>query len=197
MGGNIDMVRGKYTAVVFDFFGVLCSPVAPRWLANHCDRQREAEVRERILRRTDKGEITQKAMFEALALISGSNAGAVEGEWHALAAIDDEMLSLVVKLRSRFTIGLLTNASSPFVRSILRRADIEKLFDCIVVSSECGFAKPDESIYGLLLNSLGVRASAVLFIDDTLDNVFGARRLGMTGIHFQSARELERLFGED
>jgi HAD superfamily hydrolase (TIGR01509 family) len=190
------MVGGKHTAVVFDFFGVLCSPVAPRWLASHCNRQRAEEVRERILRRVDKGEITQRAMFEALALISGSAADAVESEWHSLAALDEEMLTLVVKLRSRFKIGLLTNASSPFIRSILKRADIEKLFDCIVVSSECGFAKPDESIYRFLLNSLSMRASDVLFIDDTLENILAARRLGMIGIHFQSARELERKWME-
>lgn len=183
----------KYTAVAFDFFGVLCSHVAPRWLAEHCSPGRANEVRELILNKVDRGEISQQEMFEQLAALTGSEAGHVEGQWHALAAIDDEMIALLRELRGSVRLALLSNASWPFLRSLLRQADIETLFDCIIISSECGHAKPDDAIYKRLLDTLNEPARSVVFVDDTAENVIGARRAGMFGVHFQTPRDLREV----
>ena len=54
-----------------------------------------------------------------------------------------------------------------------------RLFSCDV-----GCAKPDSAIFRMLLERLGVPADRVLFLDDSLRNVEGARRAGLRAIHF-------------
>ena len=183
-------MRMRYTAVAFDFFGVLCSHVAPRWLAEHCGPERIGEVREQVLNKVDSGEISQGEMFERLAGVAGLQTGVVEEQWYALAIVDPEMTTMLRELRPSVKLALLSNASWPFVRSLLRHADIEKLFDCIIISSECRHTKPAPAIYNVLLDVLGELAATVIFVDDAVENVRGATNVGITGIQFQSPRHL-------
>jgi putative hydrolase of the HAD superfamily len=192
-GTNAVAMSQRYKAIAFDFFGVLCSRVAPRWVEQHCASERKREVREHVLDRVDRGEITQQEMFERLAGIAGCQASAVESQWYALAAVDHEMIALLHELQPAFKLALLTNASWPFVRSLLRQVDIERVIDCIVISSECGHAKPDAAIYKRMLDLLGEQAASVIFIDDTRENVVAAKRAGVTGVLFRNLRDLRQV----
>jgi putative hydrolase of the HAD superfamily len=53
-----------------------------------------------------------------------------------------------------------------------------------VTSAEIGVMKPDPRIYQAMLEKLGVSPPETIFVDDFLENVEGARRLGMRSIHF-------------
>ena len=57
-------------------------------------------------------------------------------------------------------------------------------FDGVVISSEVGLMKPDPKIYYLAADSVAVSPAEVLFIDDFIENVEGARQVGMQAIHF-------------
>lgn len=63
-------------------------------------------------------------------------------------------------------------------------------FRDIVVSGVEKLAKPDAAIYHLALDRFGVRAEEAFFIDDRLDNVEGARRVGMVAHQFLDAATL-------
>lgn len=61
--------------------------------------------------------------------------------------------------------------------------------------------KPDREIYELLLSRYGLKAEECVFLDDTLENVEGARACGLCGIWFQTREqavsELRALTGEE
>lgn len=141
----------------------------------------------------DLGQITQQELFERLAVIAGSQAGVVESQWYALAAVDRDMIALLHELQPTFKLALLTNASWPFVRSLLRQVDIERVFECIVISSECGHVKPSAAIYARMLSLLDEQAASVVVVDDTLENIVAARRAGMAGVHFRNLRDLREV----
>jgi HAD superfamily hydrolase (TIGR01509 family) len=77
-----------------------------------------------------------------------------------------------------------------------RQAD---LFDAILISREVGRRKPEQGIYVLAAERLGLPAKACLFVDDMADNVRGARAAGMIGMLHRAAdttiRRLEAAFG--
>lgn len=64
------------------------------------------------------------------------------------------------------------------------------LFDDMVISGAVGHVKPEPEIYHILLEKIGRLAEECLFIDDSLPNIKQAEKLGITGIHFQSAEQL-------
>lgn len=66
------------------------------------------------------------------------------------------------------------------------------LADDVVNSARVGLAKPDPRIYRLAASLAGVRPERCLFVDDNEQNVAAATALGMQGVHFHGAADLER-----
>jgi epoxide hydrolase-like predicted phosphatase len=107
-------------------------------------------------------------------------------DFFARDAVDVELLAYIDRLRARYTVGLLSNASSN-ARRLLSETYGSMLdhFDSVTISSEEGVMKPDARIYEIALARAGVpRAEEAIFVDDVLENVLAARRLGMAGVHF-------------
>ncbi|MEW1841620.1 HAD family phosphatase [Nonomuraea angiospora] len=57
-------------------------------------------------------------------------------------------------------------------------------------SGRMGLVKPDREIYDEMARALGADPSEIVFIDDREENVEGAERAGMTGVHFTDASTL-------
>jgi epoxide hydrolase-like predicted phosphatase len=80
-----------------------------------------------------------------------------------------------------------------------RRTDYGELpdFDVVVLSQEIGIRKPDERIYTIALERLGLPAESCVFVDDLGGNLKPAKALGMTTIRHETAAntlpELDRL----
>jgi putative hydrolase of the HAD superfamily len=66
---------------------------------------------------------------------------------------------------------------------------LDELFDVAVISGEVGMHKPEEPIYRLTVERLGVEPSECVFIDDLRENCEGAESIGMTAIRHRHAGE--------
>ena len=75
------------------------------------------------------------------------------------------------------------------------RADrnLTRWFDAVLVSYEVGVAKPDPAIYQMCLTRLGVESNRALFVDDRIENVEGATRIGLQTFHFIGTDAVSRL----
>ena len=50
-----------YKAIVFDFFGVICSEVAPQWLLHHLETEEKARaIKTEIVGAADRGDRRQR-----------------------------------------------------------------------------------------------------------------------------------------
>ena len=65
-------------------------------------------------------------------------------------------------------------------------------FDDIVLSGDVGLLKPDPRIYRLLIERTGLDPARSLFVDDRLENVEGARSVGLLGHQFTDAEKLRQ-----
>ena len=181
----------RYRGIVFDCFGVICTEIAAAWLPRYMSPADAADVKSRLFVAADRGDISQDALLDQLGALVGVSPSAVESEWHACAVIDDRLVALAERLAARYTVALLKNPTAPFVRRLLSRHDLGRLFPVVVVSSERCLAKPDRRIYELTLAEMGLPAGETLLIDDDPANVDGARAVGMDGIVYRSVRDLE------
>lgn len=69
----------------------------------------------------------------------------------------------------------------------LMNRDMKGLFDGGVASCEVHINKPDHRIYKALLEKYHLKAQESVFIDDRLDNVQAAFRLGFAGIQMKES----------
>ena len=114
-----------------------------------------------------------------------------EEEWPQ----DPEMVALAKKLGERYRVALLSNTEATHV-SLWRKNGFVGIFDEVVVSNEVHLVKPDEKIYLLMLEKLGLQAEECVFIDDILENVEAAEKIGIHGIHFTGKQKMLQEFGK-
>jgi len=100
--------------------------------------------------------------------------------------------SLFAGLGKNYRLGLLSNTDPIHVEKLESTYDLFDYFPKAVRTYSCsvGASKPEPLIYRQALRACKVRAEEAVYIDDILDYVAAARRLGLTGIHFRSPTEL-------
>ena len=196
-----------YSAVVFDFGGVLITPIT--------DRINEIAVRHGVTmqellhvlmgppdvstddhpwHRAERGEIAV-AGFQELVQPWASEVGIVlagdefEIILDGVFKVHDEIVDRIVALRSEgITTALLTNSFKEFRSHLERHVDFA-IFDLVIDSSEVGCRKPEPAIYELTTQRLGVEPNRILYLDDFLANVVGARKAGWEAIHVTSPQQ--------
>jgi len=185
----------KYKALVFDFFGVICSEIAPFWFEENLPDNAK-ELKQQYLRPADRGEISQDKLFGELATLSGLSAEEIEEDWNKRAVFNTELLSFIKELKGEYKLGLLSNSMAPLFHTLAEKVHVADLFDQIVVSSEIGHAKPEPEAFRTILDKLEVLPEEALMIDDNQINLDGAKEVGMPGLLFTSVSELRAVLGE-
>lgn len=69
----------------------------------------------------------------------------------------------------------------------MKKMEVFRLFDGIVISSVEKMAKPDPAFFRLLLDRYGLKPEETLFVDDKQSNTSAAVRLGMEAYTFDTA----------
>ena len=187
-------MKRRDKALIFDYFGVLSSEVAPFWLERYFDRETAVELKARVVARADRGELTEEGMFRELSALSGEPAPAILEDWLALAVPERRFPPLLRELGERCTVALLSNAPGTYLRRLLERDGYLGCFDAMRISSEEGITKPDPEIYLRLLGDLGLRGEDCLFIDDNPANLRGGEAAGIPGVlysgDFETLKEM-------
>lgn len=98
--------------------------------------------------------------------------------------LDIGLMDYVRSLRPRFKTGLLSNAYTSLRHYLANYYRILDAFDVVVISAEVGVMKPDPRIFQRMVNGLAVRPDEAVFIDDFVQNVEGARAVGLHAVQF-------------
>jgi epoxide hydrolase-like predicted phosphatase len=207
--------------VILDWGGVLTNPIADTvqaWLEQEqIDRASYAATMRPWLRRAygtdeqespvhalERGEVTDGEFEQLLAglivRVGGEpvRADGLLGRMFGASVLVDDMLDLVRELRrGGLRTGLLSNSWGS--RYGYPRQLLAELFDDVVISAEVGMRKPEERIFALAAQRLGLPPAECLFIDDIERNIAAARALGFVAVlHREPAltrQELTRLLG--
>lgn len=108
--------------------------------------------------------------------------------WHG-DQLDQSLVQFLRSLRPQYKTALLSNAWSEARDKLTIQYPCIDVFDIAVFSFEVGMAKPDPEIYHLVLERIGVKPEAAIFLDDFLINIQSASEVGIHAIHFHSAAQ--------
>src|SRR3989344_234351 len=151
----------NYKGIIFDFFGVISSEVAPFWFAKYFLQEQIGELKEKYAPPADRGEISYKQFIDQIARVASASPEDVKKEWDNLVVINENVIAFIKKAKSIYKIGLLSDAPAEFLRGILHAHNLESLFDEIVI-----------------------------FIDDNVNNIKLAEQLGIKGYEYDSTKDL-------
>jgi putative hydrolase of the HAD superfamily len=103
--------------------------------------------------------------------------------------LDLQLVEFIRGLRGEYRTALLSNAWDDLRPLLVNLWKIDDIFDEIFISAEIKIAKPDPAIYHHVLNTLKDDPATMIFLDDFIENVEGARDQGMNAIHFRSREQ--------
>jgi epoxide hydrolase-like predicted phosphatase len=191
-------------AVIVDFGGVLYIPpdlrLIRRWqrvlgLKNDelVREMSNSDHKSDLMRKVFTGEISEAEVWKQ-----------VGRRWHVPFGVvrwlqkrgftqrqyNQAMAEFIQSLRPNYRTAILSNAGDQGRQMFCEAYHLDQLVDLLVISAEEGLAKPDERIYHLTLERLGVPAQETVFVDDLVENVDAARRIGMKTVQFYNTQQV-------
>ncbi|HCS51542.1 HAD family hydrolase [Rubinisphaera sp.] len=109
---------------------------------------------------------------------------------------DRSLINCLKRLRTYYSIAILTNGGAWTQHAKIKALSLNEVFpqNCIFVSEEIGFEKPDTNAFNYVANSLGVPASECLYFGDSMPtDIIAARVAGWRACHISGPAELARL----
>lgn len=119
-----------------------------------------------------------------------SYAEALTGYFHSFAVKYDFVDELLIKLRKKYAVALITNGPSDRQRAKLRLLGFEDKFDFIYISGEHGIHKPEVYPFEYTAKKLGISPSELLYVGDhPVNDVDASRRAGYTPVWVKTIPE--------
>jgi len=78
--------------------------------------------------------------------------------------------------------GIISDADSALLRSLLEKHGLLPLLDVVIISDEVGLLKPDPRVFDAALRAIGCGAEEAMMVGDAERDVEGARRAGMRAV---------------
>lgn len=100
--------------------------------------------------------------------------------------INKSLIRWVRKKKKKYVICLLTNNTAVLNRLLEKKFKIYQDFDYIFNSAEIGLSKPNTEFFKYVLKTLKTNPEQCLFIDDNLENIKTAKKLGFATVLFMN-----------
>ena len=176
----------KKSVLLFDFFGVISTEIAPIWFDKHYSEEDAKRLKAEIFVPADLGLITEDDTYVKIEELTGIPREQVKEEFYSLVNINTELLSHINKLKKAYKVYVISNASSTFLRNLLSTYSLYEYFDGIFISAEMKIAKPDVKYFDFVLDSIGISPEDAIMTDDNPNNVAAASKAGIDGIVFEN-----------
>jgi HAD superfamily hydrolase (TIGR01509 family) len=126
----------------------------------------------------------------------------IDAAWNAmLLDIPKEKYQLLLKLKSSYRVFLLSNTNNIHLQSVNQivfndtgRANLGHYFHKDYYSHLMKMRKPDSEIFQHVLQENNLVASETYFLDDNLENIQGAKSVGIQTAHITSPQLVLSLF---
>jgi len=105
-------------------------------------------------------------------------------------AVNEDVVSLLPRLKESYKLVLLSNTNSIHKKYGWEQYSFIRYFDKLILSHEVNAVKPEEKIYKAVETFTGLFPEEHIFIDDILEYVNGAKKLGWDGIQFAGYENL-------
>jgi putative hydrolase of the HAD superfamily len=193
--------------LLFDLGGVVieinfeCAfQVWKRWTLLSIEEMRHRFKMDEAYEQHERGEMEASAYFSHLRNILELEASdsAIASGWNAIF-LDEiaETVNYIRAVKNELPCFAFTNSNPTHQISWMSAFPrVVDSFDQIFVSSELGLRKPQREAFEAIANATGVGLDAMLFFDDTLENINGAQTAGMPAIHVKGHLDVKQALSE-
>ena len=111
-------------------------------------------------------------------------------------------LELLNTLKNEYKLILLSNTNSIHINTISNNLGKTQwksfcnLFDKMYLSHEIGIRKPNIEAFQFILKQQQLNPNEVLFIDDSLQHIEGAKKIGIICCHLKDGEDITTLFSD-
>jgi len=112
------------------------------------------------------------------------------------ATLERATLRLAWRLRPRYHVGLLSNATTLLARDVVMEPRFRGLFDEVIISALEGYRKPEPEAFLMAARRLQLRPQNCVLVDDKERNIMAAAAVGMHGVVHENALQTERALRE-
>lgn len=145
----------------------------------------------------DKGVITEKEAIRRICSRSNENDHFIRlamNNWYEMLTPIENSVEFLKELKNKgYNLYYLSNFHMLAFEIVTKKYNFFKLFSGGVVSYKENLLKPDKSIYEKLIDRYKINPQESVFIDDTLVNIEGAKKLEFEVIHFTDIEDLKKL----
>lgn len=194
---------GDVDAILYDFGGVIIEidfdRIFARWaeLAGvPIERVKSRFSHGEAYGRHERGEIELGEYYRALRAELGvelDDEQLIDGWQRVFGPEHPEVVEVLRGLQGRVPQYLLSNTNATHYDYFRHRyARALAPLDRIFASCEMGKRKPEPQAFEFVARATGVPLDRILFLDDTVANLEGARALGMKTVHVRSPQDVVR-----
>ena len=187
LGGVILNIDYDLTVKEFEKLGVLNS-------ASYYSKGEQKKLFDDL----ETGKISEKEFIDSVKLkTNNANANQIKYAWNKmLLNLPLERLLSIKRMMCKYQTFLLSNTNSIHISSFKKGLDVsewklfESVFNKIYFSYEIGMRKPSNKIFEYVLKDNHLQAKNVLFIDDSIQHINAAKKIGIITHHLKDSEDL-------
>ncbi len=180
----------KNELILCDFFGVICSEVAPRWFAAHFEPEEAIRLKDMYFNRVDLGLISMEETMALIARDYNLSEKELKEDWAKLFERQDEMVDRLRELKKEYRMVLVSNAGTGVVEKVMDDFGINDIFEKRFISANFGIKKPDLEFYKLAINSFPEKFDKIYMIDDNESNLNHLPEIGVVPILYKDVKDV-------
>jgi putative hydrolase of the HAD superfamily len=158
---------------------------------------------DKLFQNLETGKISEPEFYKELNQATGLHLSELEirNAWNAmLLSFREKSLEFLDRLKDCYPIYLLSNTNQIHLNSFYeiyhqkeRKSSFEQIFTNAFYSFEIGLRKPDLDCFEWVLNDLQIDPENSLFIDDSINNIHGAKKAGLQTLLLTPEKRIENL----
>jgi len=192
LGGVLLDIDYNLTRAVFEKLGV-----------THFNDMYSQANADKLFQKLETGSIAEEEFYKQLNNSTSMNLSPeeIKDAWNAmLLTFREESLQFLDQLKGKYKIFLLSNTNKIHHTSFYeiyhqkkRAKKFEEYFDKAFYSFEISLRKPDEECYKWVLKDLNIDPKKTLFIDDSINNIEGANKVGLQTLLLSPEKRIENI----
>lgn len=204
------MIDDRTEAIIFDFGGVIINIDYNATIKafealgiDNFDELFSKATQSNLFDDIETGKISPQHFINRLLTLlpEGTSPNRVVHAWNAmLMDIPKDRIELLLRLKERYKIFLLSNTNLIHIDSALRTWNattdrtIDSIFDHVYFSHEMGLRKPHVEIFETVCREQGLNPDTTLFIDDSIQHIEGAQKAGLNTFHLSEGLVIQDVF---
>ena len=181
--------------IFFDMYGVILKESKGKFIPytqshfpqSEHDRIKKLFVEDELFTKAGNGEINSYEFLSKIGFIDPVFSMKDYIENHL--TVDNDFYSFADKFSNKYRFALLSNDVSDWSKYITEYYGLNKYFPVKIISADVKCRKPDPKIFEIALQIMETQAEKCTFIDNSTDNLYTARNLGMDTILFNRDNE--------